>query len=70
MSDRIVLKALASKPKSLNLDGKNLLELPKAIIKLGECLCSLSARNNKITCIPNEFDQLQKVSKYCHSPLL
>ena len=64
MSDRIVLKALASRPKSLSLDGKDLLELPKgkAISQLGGCLCNLSARNNKITCIPREFDQLRKVS--------
>ena len=62
MSDRIVLKALASRPKSLSLDGKDLLELPKAISQLGGCLCNLSARNNKITCIPSEFDQLRKVS--------
>ena len=61
MSDRIVLKALASKPKSLSLDGKGLLELPKAISQLGGCLRNLSARNNRITCIPNEFEQLQKV---------
>ena len=58
MSDRIVLKALVSKPKS---DGKGLLELPRAISQLGGCLRNLSARNNKITCIPNEFEHLQKV---------
>ena len=56
-----MLKALASKPKSLSLDGKGLLELPKAISQLGGCLRNLSARNNRITCIPNEFEQLQKV---------
>ena len=61
MSDRIVFKALASRPKSLSLDGKNLLELPKAISQLRECLCNLSARNNKITCVPSEFEQLRKV---------
>ena len=61
MSDRIVLKALASKPKSLSLDGKGLLELPKAISQLGGYLCNLSARNNRITCVPDEFKQLQKV---------
>ena len=61
MSDRIVLRALASKPKSLNLDGKSLRELPKAISQLGGCLCSFSARNNKITRIPKEFIRLQKV---------
>ena len=62
MSDRIILKALASRPKSLSLDGKDLQELPKAISQLGGCLCNLSARNNKITYIPSEFDQLRKVS--------
>jgi len=61
MSDRVILKALASRPKSLNLDSKDLAELPKAIGRLGVCLRNLSARNNKLTCIPTELDQLKEV---------
>ena len=61
MSDRVVLKVLASRPKSLNLDSKELVELPKAIGQLGECLRNLSARNNKLTCVPAELDQLKEV---------
>ena len=57
----MILKALASRPKSLNLDSKGLTELPKAIGQLRECLRTLSARNNKLTCVPGELDQLKEV---------
>ncbi|XP_065906738.1 leucine-rich repeat-containing protein 69-like [Dysidea avara] len=63
MSDRVILKALASRPKSLNLDSKGLVELPKAIGQLGECLRNLSARNNKLTCVPTELDLLKELSQ-------
>ena len=61
MADTLLVRALKSKPKSLNLSNKKLDRVPKAIGKL-DCVVHLQLKNNKLTQLPFELSYLYQVN--------
>ena len=60
MADTLLVRALKSKPKALNLSNKKLDRVPKAIGKL-DCVVHLQLKNNKLTQLPFELSYLFQV---------
>ena len=61
MADTLLVRALKSKPKSLNLSNKKLDRVPKAIGKL-DCVIHLQLKNNFLKTLPHELTYLDQVS--------
>lgn len=59
MADTLLLKALRSRAKSLNLDNSHLSDLPPLLGQL-DTLTSLSAKNNELRALPEQLAQLRK----------
>ena len=64
MADTLLVRALKSKPKSLNLSSKKLDKVPKAIGKL-DCVIHLQLKNNRLKTLPHELSYLDQV-KFWH----
>lgn len=62
MADSLLLLALKSQPKVLNLSNKKLQKVPKAIGKL-EFVVKIELKNNNIRNLPKEFGSLTQVCK-------
>ena len=62
MADALLIPALRSQPKSLNLCNKKLEKIPKSIGKL-DCVCQLQLKNNKIKKLPKELCHLFQVGR-------
>lgn len=60
MSDLILLRALKSQPKNVNLNNKHLKKLPKLVGQLTSVL-QLELKHNQLTDLPEEFGQLEQV---------
>ena len=58
--DALLLRALKSQPKSVNLDNKKLEKVPKLIGKLVSTL-HITLKNNRINELPQEFGDLIQV---------
>ncbi|CAD5110837.1 DgyrCDS199 [Dimorphilus gyrociliatus] len=60
MSDILLLKALKSQPKNVNLNNKHLKKLPKLVGKLTSVL-QLELKHNQLSELPDEFGQLEQL---------
>lgn len=66
MADTLLVPALKSKPKALNLSNKKLDRVPKAIGKL-DCVLHLQLKNNKLKTLPYELSYLYQVGTTIHA---
>ena len=62
MADTLLLPALKSQPRVLNLCNKKLNKVPKAIGRL-KCVVQLLLKNNNIKDLPSQFGELTQVNK-------
>ncbi|WAR12522.1 LRC69-like protein [Mya arenaria] len=60
MADTLLIRALKSKPKALNLSNKKLDRVPKAIGKL-DCIIHLQLKNNSLKTLPFELSYLDQI---------
>lgn len=74
MADTLLLRALKSQPRALNLNCKKLDRVPKIIGKFS-CVCDVQLKSNKLKDLPPDFADLvqvlyfHRVSKFASSLL-